>query len=224
MSLSEPMPRDHFPKALQIFPDPVASELYRYRVVGRGPARIFCQEYEDKLRANYWTKRVAFCLPGIIHFFAAVAAQGIIGNFAWAAVCKLASRIRLPKREFFPVKLQFEIVISRTTYNGLRRKRHPDIRPSQAIAPKAESKLETQYRLMVLLKKTEAARLGRGTFRMNLLTTKKAAEMMGRSPATLRSWRCSKIGPPFVRLTTRSVMYDEKDIEKYIAERRSTPL
>jgi hypothetical protein len=109
------MPREHFPKKLQIYPDQIASELYRYRVVGRGPARIFYQEYEDKLRANHGRKRVAFCLPGIINFFATVAAQGIIGNFAWAAVCKLASRIRLPKRELFPVKLQFEVVISRTT-------------------------------------------------------------------------------------------------------------
>lgn len=58
---------------------------------------------------------------------------------------------------------------------------------------------------------------------MTLISTKKAAEMLGVEPATLRSWRCSKIGPPFTRLTTRSVMYDERDIHKYVAERRFVP-
>ena len=58
---------------------------------------------------------------------------------------------------------------------------------------------------------------------MSLITTRQAAEMMGRSPATLRSWRGAKIGPPFVRLSARSVMYDENDLKKYIAERRFVP-
>jgi hypothetical protein len=58
---------------------------------------------------------------------------------------------------------------------------------------------------------------------MKLLTTKQAAEMMGRSPATLRSWRCSKIGPPFTRLHPRSVVYAQADLERYVAERTVTP-
>jgi predicted DNA-binding transcriptional regulator AlpA len=59
---------------------------------------------------------------------------------------------------------------------------------------------------------------------MNLLTTQQAADMMGVKPPTLRAWRCAKTGPPFVRLNARSVKYDEKDIEKYISERRFAPL
>jgi len=58
---------------------------------------------------------------------------------------------------------------------------------------------------------------------MRLISTEKAAEMLGRSPATLRSWRCSKIGPPFVRLHPRSVVYDERVLQRYIAEREFVP-
>ena len=58
---------------------------------------------------------------------------------------------------------------------------------------------------------------------MKLISTGAAAEMLGVSPATLRGWRCSKTGPPFVRLSARNVMYDENDIERYIAERRFVP-
>lgn len=58
---------------------------------------------------------------------------------------------------------------------------------------------------------------------MKMISTKKAAEMLGVEAATLRSWRCSKTGPPFSRLTARSVMYDEADILRYVAERRFLP-
>ena len=59
---------------------------------------------------------------------------------------------------------------------------------------------------------------------MKLLTTQQTAEMIGVRPATLRGWRCSKTGPPFIRITARSVKYDEAEILKYIAARRITPL
>jgi hypothetical protein len=58
---------------------------------------------------------------------------------------------------------------------------------------------------------------------MRLITTKEAAVMMGRKTSTLRAWRCKEIGPPFTRLTKQSVMYDERDIIKYVAERRFVP-
>jgi hypothetical protein len=48
-------------------------------------------------------------------------------------------------------------------------------------------------------------------------------EDVGGEPATLRCWRCANSGPPFVRLTARSIKYDPKDIEEYIAERRVAP-
>lgn len=58
---------------------------------------------------------------------------------------------------------------------------------------------------------------------MKLITTLEAAKIVGVEPSTLRSWRCAKVGPPFVRLTARSVKYDERDIHIYVAERRFTP-
>lgn len=58
---------------------------------------------------------------------------------------------------------------------------------------------------------------------MKLITTQEAADMMGRKPSTLRAWRCAKIGPPFTRLTKQSVLYDERDIQKYVSERRFVP-
>lgn len=58
---------------------------------------------------------------------------------------------------------------------------------------------------------------------MNMLTTKEVAKMLAVAPATLRAWRCAKTGPPFTRLTARSVKYAQDDLERYIAERRFTP-
>jgi len=58
---------------------------------------------------------------------------------------------------------------------------------------------------------------------MQLLTTQQVADMLGVKPETLRGWRCAKTGPPFIRITKRSVKYDQKDIEKYISDRRFTP-
>lgn len=58
---------------------------------------------------------------------------------------------------------------------------------------------------------------------MKLITTQQAANIMGVEPSTLRNWRCAKTGPPFIRITKRSVKYDENDIQKYVAERRFVP-
>jgi predicted DNA-binding transcriptional regulator AlpA len=58
---------------------------------------------------------------------------------------------------------------------------------------------------------------------MKLLTTQQAADMLGVKPGTLRDWRCAKTGPPFTRLTARSVKYAQEDLERYIAERTVTP-
>jgi hypothetical protein len=58
---------------------------------------------------------------------------------------------------------------------------------------------------------------------IQMMTTKEAAKALGVAPATMRSWRCSEIGPPFSGLTKRSVKYDERDIQAYVAERRFTP-
>ena len=94
MTKFEPMPRNSFPKDLQQFPDLVASEIYKYQAVSRGPARIFNIEYENTLRDPTDKKKRAFCLPAIVLFFAKAAAEGVIGGFAYAAVVKAVSTVR----------------------------------------------------------------------------------------------------------------------------------
>jgi hypothetical protein len=151
----EPMPMDKFPKDLQQYPGPLASELYSYRAISRGPAKFFNEEYEDVLRRKLNKKRIAFHLPqAVLFFFCKAAAEGVVGNLAYAALCKLVNRIRTPMKEFFGSGVQFETVISRTTYNRLKRARHPVPQPSKPITASIESKVETQYRLMVVLKPT----------------------------------------------------------------------
>jgi predicted DNA-binding transcriptional regulator AlpA len=61
----------------------------------------------------------------------------------------------------------------------------------------------------------------------NLLTEHEVAPMLGVSPATLRSWRCRGIGPPYVKLgrgPKSPVRYNRGDIEQYIAQCRHVPL
>jgi predicted DNA-binding transcriptional regulator AlpA len=58
---------------------------------------------------------------------------------------------------------------------------------------------------------------------MQLLTTQQVADMLGVKPSTLRNWRCAKTGPPFIRITKRSVKYAQADIDRYVAERTVTP-
>jgi hypothetical protein len=158
MSKFEPLPREKLPKDLHEFPDLIANELYLYRAVRRAPARIFNDTYENSLGKKRKTKTVAFHLPHVAIFFARAAAEGVIGNLAYAALCKLIERIRHSKSELFPTKLRFETVVSRVTYNSVRRDRHPDSNPSKAITERIESKIETQYRLIVLLKREPSIR------------------------------------------------------------------
>lgn len=56
-----------------------------------------------------------------------------------------------------------------------------------------------------------------------MLSTKEAAVFLGVQPATLRSWRCSRIGPPYIQLSPRNVRYAEVDLERYAADRRIDP-
>jgi hypothetical protein len=56
-----------------------------------------------------------------------------------------------------------------------------------------------------------------------MITTAKAAAMIGISPATLRGWKAQRIGPPFIQLSPRCVRYDHRDILRYVNERRVVP-
>lgn len=48
-----------------------------------------------------------------------------------------------------------------------------------------------------------------------LVSTQQAAKILGRSPATLKRWRCEGIGPNFV-VIERRVLYDVKVLLDYI--------
>lgn len=59
-----------------------------------------------------------------------------------------------------------------------------------------------------------------------LLNDSKAAERLGVSPATLRSWRCRGIGPAFIKMgrgAKAPVRYSEADLEQFIAQSRHVP-
>jgi hypothetical protein len=60
----------------------------------------------------------------------------------------------------------------------------------------------------------------------NLLTDKQASPLLGVEPATLRSWRCRGIGPPYVKLglgPKAACRYTRHDIEAFIAQCRHVP-
>ncbi len=61
------------------------------------------------------------------------------------------------------------------------------------------------------------------TRRRDWMQPKEVAEMLGVSPVTLRYWRMISIGPPYVRLSERRFLYDERDVLRYIDERRIDP-
>lgn len=52
-----------------------------------------------------------------------------------------------------------------------------------------------------------------------LIDEKRAATMLGRSVRTLQAWRRHEIGPPYVRLASRSIAYREEDVLAFIEAR-----
>ena len=55
-----------------------------------------------------------------------------------------------------------------------------------------------------------------------LINTREAAKILGRSPATLKRWRCEGIGPKFI-LIERRVSYDVKVLLDYIQRSTRVP-
>jgi hypothetical protein len=55
-----------------------------------------------------------------------------------------------------------------------------------------------------------------------LVNTRKAAEILGRSPATLKRWRYEGVGPAYVEMEGR-VSYDVSVLIQYINENTRVP-
>jgi hypothetical protein len=55
-----------------------------------------------------------------------------------------------------------------------------------------------------------------------LVDTRKAAEILGRSPATLKRWRCEGVGPSWIEIEGR-VSYDVAVLLEYIRKNTRTP-
>ena len=53
------------------------------------------------------------------------------------------------------------------------------------------------------------------------LRTKLAAPYIGSTESTMEKWRVTGIGPPFIRLGSRIVVYDTEDLDTYMAARRA---
>jgi predicted DNA-binding transcriptional regulator AlpA len=53
------------------------------------------------------------------------------------------------------------------------------------------------------------------------LRTRAAADYLGYSESTLEKKRVTGEGPPFIRLG-RSIVYDTRDLDKWLAARRAT--
>lgn len=158
MNAYESLPRESLPKDLRDLPDLVAREIYLYRAVSRGPARQFVKEIEDSQREKIGSAEVAFHLHNVVLYFARIAGEGI-GNLAYAVVSRVVQRIRRPKKESFGGNLVFETTISKKTYKRLREEKHPHTRPALKATPVFEENAETQYKLMVALKRTPSKKI-----------------------------------------------------------------
>ncbi|MGH9697947.1 MAG: helix-turn-helix transcriptional regulator [Candidatus Acidiferrales bacterium] len=53
------------------------------------------------------------------------------------------------------------------------------------------------------------------------LTVSQTAKIIGVSHALLQSWRDRHVGPPYVKLSRRMVVYPSADLERWLEERRS---
>jgi len=63
-------------------------------------------------------------------------------------------------------------------------------------------------------------------FELALLNDNQAAMRLGVSAATLRSWRCRGIGPPFIKLgiaANASVRYNPIDLDDFLRRGRHVP-
>lgn len=54
-----------------------------------------------------------------------------------------------------------------------------------------------------------------------LLSTRDVADLLGVSARTVEDWRALSVGPPYIRMGTRTVRYRSDSLEEWIASRQS---
>lgn len=99
-SAFEPMPRNSTPRDLRDLPDAAAHQVYVYRAISRGPARLFYEEIEEAAGGSEGTEEIAFRFHDLFFYFAKIAGEGVIANLAYASVCRVVNAIRQPKRNW----------------------------------------------------------------------------------------------------------------------------
>jgi hypothetical protein len=94
---------------------------------------------------------MAFRVSDLAFFCAAAAASGVIGNLAYATLLGIVRTVRRPKKEIGTKNVRFDTVISRKTYNHIRREQNPNSGPKRRAPKQIEHEIETKYQLIVKL-------------------------------------------------------------------------
>jgi len=58
---------------------------------------------------------------------------------------------------------------------------------------------------------------------MALVGEEEAAKILGLSVQTLRNWRFKRIGPPYLKVGSRSVRYSPEDLYKWLEGQKIQP-
>lgn len=56
-----------------------------------------------------------------------------------------------------------------------------------------------------------------------LLTESEAADLLAMAPSTLRMWRYTHSGPPFFRLDTGAIRYEQAELIAWVSKTRVVP-
>lgn len=135
----------------------VRAELFLYEQLQEPIASRFYAAHVKKSQQRFPAgTTVRYSLQHFVLFCFVAAAQGVIGNASYAAISKLISSLRHPKTELLPSKTTFEAVVSRNTYNRIRRERHPGNRAGKHIGSDTQESIEKTYRLTLAVKRTVA--------------------------------------------------------------------
>jgi hypothetical protein len=122
-------------------------EIYIHKAIGKGLPAVFFGEFEEREKRAAGGN-VEFRFHDVIYFLAVAAANGVIGNIAYDALKKLISIVRKPRSEGAGVA--FSSVVRRTTYDKLRRKKHPNKRASNQTTS-IQNNVEVEYERIVKL-------------------------------------------------------------------------